>query len=99
MKFGSHPKNASLDDTIVTDKNIFICIGYTTAQRLNKGTIRLRAEEKDGSNSGLGLGGEEGRRKMLGAQIHIITAFNQVGDREGEIEIVGSSLGWDGMNG
>ena len=44
--------------------------------------------------------GEEGRRrKMLGAQIHIITAFNQVGDRKGEIEIVGSSLGWDGMNG
>lgn len=41
---------------------------------------------------------EEGRRrKMLGAQIHIITAFNQVGDRKGEIEIVGSSLGWDGM--
>ena len=56
MKFGSRPKNPSLDDTILTDKNIFICIGYTTAQRLNKGTIRLRAEEKDGSNSGLDLG-------------------------------------------
>lgn len=40
---------------------------------------------------------EEGRRrKMLGAQIHISTAFNQVGARKSESKIVGSSLGWDG---
>lgn len=42
---------------------------------------------------------EEGRRrKMLGTQIHISTEFNQVGARKSDGEMVGSSLGWDGMS-